>query len=69
MKSEESVKIGNQLRKVRERAGLSQSGLAKKAGISTNYYAEVERGEKKISYEKLQYVLKVLKIKSPFDNL
>lgn len=69
MKNEESVKLGNQLKKVRERAGLSQSDLAKKAGISTNYYAEVERGEKKISYEKLQSIFKVLNLKSPLDNV
>ena len=68
MKNKESIKIGNQLRKAREQAGLSQAELAKRAGISTNYYAEVERGEKKISYEKLHSILKVLNIKSPLDN-
>jgi transcriptional regulator with XRE-family HTH domain len=69
MKSEEAVKLGNKLRKAREHAGMSQADLAKKADISTNYYAEVERGEKRISYEKLQSVLKALNIKSPLDNI
>jgi transcriptional regulator with XRE-family HTH domain len=65
MKSEEAVKLGNKLRKARERASLSQAELAEKAGINTNYYAIVERGERNISYEKLQRILKVLNIKLP----
>lgn len=64
MKTKESIKIGNQLKSARVKAGLSQASLAKKAGISTNYYAEVERGEKHITYEKMQHILKVLNIKS-----
>ena len=67
MKSENdkfSIKVGKKLREVREKAGLTQSELAEKAGINSNYYAIVERGEKSISYEKLQRVLKVLNIKS-----
>ena len=64
MKSKESIKLGNQLRKSREGAGLSQATLAKKAGINVNYYAIIERGEKNVSYEKLQRIAKVLNIKS-----
>jgi len=56
--------LGNKLREAREKAGLTQLELAKKARINANYYAVVERGEKNISYEKLQRVLKVLNIKS-----
>ena len=58
------IVLGKRLREEREKAGLTQSELAKKAGINPNYYAVVERGEKNISYEKLQRVLKVLNIKS-----
>ncbi len=67
MKSENdnfSIKLGKKLREVREKAGLTQSELAEKAGVNANYYAIVERGEKSISYEKLQRILKVLNIKS-----
>lgn len=64
MKTKEAVELGNKLKAAREKAGLSQTELAKKAGISPNYYAVVERGEKKISYEKLRPILKVLNIKS-----
>ena len=59
-----SIKLGKKLKEVREKAGLTQSELAEKAGINANYYAIVERGEKSISYEKLQRILKVLNIKS-----
>ena len=69
MKSKDAVELGNKLRKAREQADLSQAELAKRSGISTNYYAEVERGEKKISFEKLQSILKVLNIKSPLDSI
>jgi ribosome-binding protein aMBF1 (putative translation factor) len=56
--------LGKKLRDARERAGLTQLELAEKAGINANYYAVVERGEKNISYEKLERILKVLNIKS-----
>ena len=55
--------LGKQLREAREQLGLSQVILAKKAGLSPNYYASVERGEKNISFEKLLPLLKVLNIK------
>ncbi|PIZ00492.1 transcriptional regulator [bacterium (Candidatus Howlettbacteria) CG_4_10_14_0_8_um_filter_40_9] len=64
MKSKESIKLGNRLKEAREKAGLSQSEVAEKAGINTNYYAIVERGEKNVSFEKLQRILKALNIKS-----
>jgi len=64
MKSKEAIKLGKQLRKARNEAGLSQADVAEKAGISTNHYAVVERGEKNVSYELLQRILKVLHIKS-----
>ena len=56
--------LGKKLREAREKAGLTQQQLAKKADINANYYAVVERGEGNLSYEKLQRILKVLKIKS-----
>ena len=57
-------KLGNKLREAREKAGLTQSELGKRAGINANYYAVVERGEGNLSYEKLERILKVLNIKS-----
>jgi transcriptional regulator with XRE-family HTH domain len=64
MKNKDSVKLGSKLREAREKAGLSQLEVASRAGINPNYYAVVERGEKKVSYEKLRPILKVLNIKS-----
>ncbi len=54
-------KLGNRLKAFRAEAGLTQAELAKKAKLGTNFYATVERGEKNISYEKLERILKVLK--------
>lgn len=34
------------LRKARQTKGLTQAEVAKKAGISENHYARIERGEK-----------------------
>ena len=67
MKNKEAVKIGKELRKAREATGLTQAEVAGKAGITTNYYAMVERGEKNITYKKMQHILKVLNVKS-LDN-
>ena len=58
------IDLGQKLKVAREKAGLTQADLAKKADINANYYAVVERGEGNLSYEKLQRVLKVLNIKS-----
>lgn len=34
------------LRKARQAKGLTQAEVAKKAGVSENHYAQIERGEK-----------------------
>jgi transcriptional regulator with XRE-family HTH domain len=36
--------IAKIFREAREKSGLTQAEVAKKAGISTNYYARIERG-------------------------
>ncbi|HSX42040.1 MAG TPA: helix-turn-helix transcriptional regulator [Candidatus Saccharimonadales bacterium] len=68
MNSPKSKKIrkdlGQKLRTAREQLGLIQAEVAKKADITDNYYAMIERGEANPSYEKLQKILKVLNIKS-----
>ena len=56
--------LGEKLRRVRENLGLTQAEVAKKADLHTNYYARIERGEENPSFEKLQGIMKVLKIKS-----
>jgi transcriptional regulator with XRE-family HTH domain len=62
--SQARVMLGNKLRKAREVARLTQQQVAKAAGINVSYYAEIERGEVNPSYDKLQDIGKILKIKS-----
>ncbi len=52
----------DQILKAREEKNLTQAEVAKKAGLSTNYYAAVERGEENISLDKLKKILEVLAI-------
>lgn len=56
--------LGDRLKAAREKLGVTQSEIAEKAGINTNYYARIERGEENPSFSKLQKIMKVLKIKS-----
>lgn len=55
---------GMQFRKAREKAGLTQADVAKAAGVDVSYYAEIERGEVNPTFEKIQAIMKVVKIKS-----
>lgn len=57
-------KLGKKLKKVRERLGLTQAGVAERAGIHVNYYARIERGEENPSFEVLEKIAKALKVKS-----
>ncbi len=64
MSSDTGVEIGHRLKKARVKKNLTQADVAKEAGLSTNYYACIERGEVNASIEKLQSIIKVLRIKS-----
>lgn len=59
-----SKQIANKLKKSRIQKGLSQAGLAEKAGMNSNYYAKIERGELKPSIETLKKIIKTLGVKS-----
>lgn len=51
-------------KEAREKKGLTQAEVAKKAGLkSTNYYAVIERGEVNTSYENIKKIAEVLGIK------
>lgn len=56
--------FGVKLRNARKEKGFTQADVAKAAGINTNYYACIERGEVNPSYEKIQSIAKALKVKS-----
>ncbi|MBU0777015.1 helix-turn-helix domain-containing protein [Patescibacteria group bacterium] len=57
-------KLGKNIKKVRERFGLTQADIAEKAGIHVNYYARIERGEENPTFEVLEKIAKALKVKS-----
>jgi len=56
--------LGKTLKAHREKAGLTQVEVAKKAGMDVNYYARIERGIGNPSYIKLRSIMKALKMKS-----
>jgi len=56
--------LGRKLLQAREKAGLTQVELAKKAGINDNYYARVERAEVSPTLEKFEKIVKALGVKS-----
>jgi transcriptional regulator with XRE-family HTH domain len=56
--------FGEKLRKMREEKGFTQADVAKAAGINTNYYACIERGEINTTYDKIQSIVKALNVKS-----
>lgn len=54
----------------REKAGLTQAEVAKKANIHVNYYARVERGEAKPRWDIVDQIAKALdiKLKLPLES-
>ncbi len=56
MASQGLITLGNTIRKLRKKQGLSQEELAYKANIHRTYMGDVERGERNIA------VLNILKI-------
>ena len=58
--------IGKRLREVRLAKGMTQADVAKRAGISTNHYATIERGEtiSAVSLSNLRKILEALEVES-----
>ena len=56
--------LSNNIKKRREKLGISQAQLAEKAGTSTNYIAQIEQQNKFPSSEMLERIAKALE----FDN-
>ncbi len=59
-----SKKIGQSLRKIRERKGITQEQLALDAGLNRAYIGYIERGERNPSTDSLVKIAKALKVKS-----
>jgi transcriptional regulator with XRE-family HTH domain len=65
MSAETLDTIGKRLREARQQKGLTQSEVAKKAGMGTNRYAIIERGEaQNMTINKLEEIVKALGVKS-----
>jgi transcriptional regulator with XRE-family HTH domain len=64
MTDKTSKHIAEQLKQTRLKKGLSQAGLAEKAGMNSNYYAKIERGEIKPSVSTLEKIINALGVKS-----
>ncbi|MCL4366485.1 MAG: helix-turn-helix domain-containing protein [Actinobacteria bacterium] len=56
--------VGQNIKKAREKVGLTQEQVAEKVGIHVSYYSRIERGVVNPSLDKLESIVKVLKIKS-----
>lgn len=56
------VKLGKQIRKLREAKGFSQEGFAAEAGLDRAYYGGVERGERNVAALNLMLIAKTLKV-------
>lgn len=50
------------IKRVREQKGLTQEEVAKEAGMSSNYFAKIERGEPGAAPEKIYAIIKALKV-------
>jgi transcriptional regulator with XRE-family HTH domain len=59
-----TLKIAKKIKAIRLEKHLTQSDVADRARISTNYYAKLERAEAKPSVETLAGIVKALKVKS-----
>ena len=65
MSTETLKTIGERLREARDKKGLTQAEVAKKAGMGTNRYAIIERGEaENVTINKLENIVEALGVKS-----
>jgi transcriptional regulator with XRE-family HTH domain len=52
-----ALAIGSRLRQIREKAGLTQTGLAQKSGTSRNYISRIENDKSGIELSTLQKIV------------
>lgn len=55
-----NIKFGKKVREERLKLGLSQEGLAEKAGVHRTYIGMIERAEKNITLENIEKIAKAL---------
>lgn len=61
-KLEAQKKLGEKLKRAREKANLTQAEVAEETDMTVTYYAMIERGEVNPSYDKLRKLFRLLKI-------
>lgn len=54
--------IYGSIRQSRKKTGLTQEQMAEQMGVSVTSYAKLERGETKMSLEKLQHISTILNV-------
>jgi len=54
------LRLGNKIRKIREIKGLKQENVADKIGLSLSSYGKIERGEIKLSVDRLQSIAQAM---------
>jgi transcriptional regulator with XRE-family HTH domain len=54
--------FGSRVRELRQAKGISQEGLADKAGLDRTYISSIERGKRNISLENIERLAKALKV-------
>ena len=57
-----TVKIGNRIRELRMKTGLSQEKFSQKIGMDRTYFASVELGKRNISIVNIEKIAKGLEI-------
>lgn len=62
MKTKILEKFGERVREERLKQGLSQEGLAEKAGVHRTYIGMIERAEKNITLINIEKIAKALEI-------
>jgi len=63
MKKDILIKFGKKVREERTKLGLSQEELANRAGVHRTYIGMIERGEKNITLENIERIVKTLRLK------
>ncbi|MEK7498188.1 MAG: helix-turn-helix transcriptional regulator [Patescibacteria group bacterium] len=56
------IELGNKIRKLRVKKGISQEGLADMANIERSYMGAIERGERNPSFDKLVSISNALEV-------
>lgn len=64
MDSKKLKELGAKIKSAREKQKLTQVDVSEKTNMTTTYYSMIERGEVNLTYEKLQKIFKLLKMKA-----